>query len=158
MEGWNGVKDLAVGLSGYYHRGMFATIAKRLARTRIAGQAIAEQTDLEPFRQRPSLRVLIGIGLITVSYLIGWPMVGVIGSLGIYLQKPWLAAIGAPAVYILSHLVFLLGMALAGAEYSLIFLKWALRTFIEKYHPHPVPAHRCPPLESSENRPLGPSL
>jgi hypothetical protein len=40
--------------------------------------------------------------------------------------------VGGPLTYGLSHLVFLLGMYLCGAVYSLIFLRWLTRVSMEK--------------------------
>jgi hypothetical protein len=53
--------------------------------------------------------------------------------LAVYLQKPLVAIIGGPLTYGLSHLVFLAGMYLAGAEYTRIFLRWATRMAVEKF-------------------------
>jgi len=44
-----------------------------------------------------------------------------------------LIAIGGPLVYGFSHLVFLLGMYLAGYNYTKIFLRWATRVAVEKW-------------------------
>jgi len=40
--------------------------------------------------------------------------------------------VGGPLTYGLSHLVFLVGMYLSGATYSLIFLRWLTRVTMEK--------------------------
>ena len=78
------------------------------------------------------MRILLGISTIGFSYIIGWPAISAIGTLSIYLNEPLLLAIGGPLLYGFSHLVFLIGMYLAGAQYTKIFLRWATRIAMEK--------------------------
>lgn len=107
-------------------------LVQRLAATGYVRRAIDEQADLSAFRQRPSLRVVTGVGAILFSYVIGWPLIAVLGAASIHLNQPLVVAVGGPVAYGLSHLVFLLGMYLAGAEYSMIFLRWATRVAVIK--------------------------
>jgi hypothetical protein len=104
----------------------------QLAEIDFVRSAIEERADLSAFKGRPSLRVLVGVSAIVLSYVIGWPAVAVIGFFSVRLHEPWLATIGCPLVYGLSHIVFLLGMYLAGATYSMIFLRWLTRVSMEK--------------------------
>lgn len=127
---------------------MLATIAKRLGHTPFARQALLEESDLSAFQQRPTPRIILGLVLIAFSYVIGWPAVGAMGALALSMNKPWIGVVGGPLVYGLSHLVFLLGMILAGTEYTKHFLKWMLRLFIEKYHPLPLPISPTSTTES----------
>ena len=106
---------------------------RKIAQTEFARSAVAEKADLTAFKQRPSVRVVAGVSLIGFSYIIGWPAVGALSALAVYLQKPLVAIIGGPLTYGLSHLVFLAGMYLAGAEYTRIFLRWATRVAVEKF-------------------------
>ena len=106
---------------------------KWLAGTKFVRRAVAERADLSAFRQPPSFRILAGIFAIAFSYLIGWPAVGALGTLSVYLKEPLIVVIGGPVTYGLSHLVFLLGMYLAGADYTKIFLRWAARVAVEKH-------------------------
>ena len=110
-------------------------LINKLAQTQFARKAIADKADLGAFKKRPTPKILLGIFCLAFSYLIGWPAVGAIGSLAVYWDEPWLLVIGGPVVYGLSHLVFILGMYLAGADYTVIFLKWAVRRLVEKHHP-----------------------
>jgi len=107
-------------------------VVRRLARTRFVQGALAESADLSAFKARPGPRVIAGVSAIIVSYAIGWPMVSLLGAAAVYYQNAAIALIGGPAVYGLSHLVFLLGMYLAGAKYSHIFFKWATRIAMER--------------------------
>jgi hypothetical protein len=105
------------------------------ARTEFAQKALNEKADLGPFREKPSPRIMFGIFLMGLSYVIGWPAVALFGGLSIYFRQPLIVIIGGPVIYGISHLVFLAGLYLAGARYSYVFLRWATRRFIEKYAP-----------------------
>lgn len=94
--------------------------------------AIEEQADLSDFKAKPTPIVLAGVFCIGFSYVIGWPAVAALGLLSVKLHNPWIVAIGGPLTYGLSHLVFMLGMFLSGAKYSLIFLRWLTRVTMEK--------------------------
>lgn len=105
---------------------------KRIAGTPFVRSAIEENADLSAFKERPSGRVIAGVGLILFSYVIAWPLISLLGILTIYFNRPLLIIIGGPIAYGTSHLVFIWGMYLAGAKYSLIFLKWATRVTVLK--------------------------
>ncbi len=94
--------------------------------------AITDKADLSAFNGPPSMKVIAGIAAILFSYVIGWPAVTFLAGVAVYFEEPLIAAIGGPLIYALSHLVFLLGMYLAGAEYTWIFLRWATRVVILK--------------------------
>ena len=111
---------------------LIKTIAHGLAQTNFASKAIKEHADLSAFKQKLTARNLLGIFLMGCSYIVGWPAVGLIGALAIYWQKPLLIIIGAPLCFIIAHLVFLLGMVLAGGRYVLILVRWATRITLEK--------------------------
>ena len=107
-------------------------IIKRISESDYVRSAIEDKADLSAFKEKPSIRVILGVSAIAFSYIIGWPAVAALGMLSIYLEKPLIVAIGGPLTYGLSHLVFLLGMYLAGADYTRIFLRWATRVTVEK--------------------------
>ena len=107
-------------------------ILRKTADTRFVQKAIADKADLSPFKERPSPRAMAGIVAIGISYIIGWPAVALLGIVSIHLGKPMIAIIGGPLTYGLSHLVFILGMYLAGADYTRIFFRWATRKAMEK--------------------------
>ena len=111
---------------------MISRIVNRIANTPYARKAVEEKADLIAFKQKPTARILLGVFLISFSYLIGWPAVSALTGLAIYLKEPLVVVIGGPLTYSLSHLVFMAGMYLAGAKYSAIFLRWATRVAIEK--------------------------
>lgn len=103
-----------------------------LADTSFVRTAVEEQADLSAFREKPTLMVIIGVLLIIIASLLGWPAVTLLGIIAIKLNEPLIAVIGGPLVYGFSHLVFLLGMYFSGAEYSVIFLRWLVRVIMER--------------------------
>lgn len=104
----------------------------RLAALPYVQRAIADQADLSAFKARPTLRILAGVFLIGASFVVCWPLISVLGYLALRLGNPWIVAVGGPLAYGFSHLVFLAGMYLSGAEYSLIFCRWLVRMVMER--------------------------
>lgn len=107
------------------------TLLNKIVRTSFVRKAMEEKADLSAFREKPSFRILAGVFAIAFSYCLGWPMVGVMGIISLKTGNPWFTVIGGPAFYGLSHLVFMVGMVLSGAEYSIIFLRWLTRITME---------------------------
>ena len=103
-----------------------------LAATPFVRTAIEQKADLAPFREKPTPIVLAGVFAIVMSFLLGWPAVAALGVLSVKLQTPWIVVIGGPLTYGFSHLVFLFGMYLSGAVYSLIFCRWLARVIMER--------------------------
>lgn len=104
----------------------------KISETDFVRSVIEEQADLSAFKGKPTPLVLAGIFFIAFSFVIGWPAVAALGVMSAKLHNPWIAGVGGPLVYGLSHLVFLLGMYLSGAVYSMIFLRWLTRISMEK--------------------------
>ena len=109
------------------------SIIKRICETGYVRSAIKDKADLSAFKEKPSIRTILGVSAIGFSYIIGWPAISALGALAVYLNRPWLIVFGGPLLYGSSHLVFLLGMYLAGANYTKIFLRWATRMAVEKW-------------------------
>jgi len=122
-------------------------LVAKLASTRFVRNVMEEEADLSAFKQKPSVRVVLGVGAIALSYVIGWPLIALLGALSVYYQEPIIVLLGGPAAYGLSHLTFILGMYLAGARYSWIFLRWLTRiTMLKllKRFPGAAPPDRFP--------------
>ena len=109
------------------------SIIKRISETRYVRSAIEDKADLSAFKEKPSIRVIAGVSAICFSYVIGWPAISALGAFALCVDRPWLIAVGGPVLYGLSHLVFLLGMYLAGYDYTKIFLRWATRVVVQKW-------------------------
>ena len=129
---------------------MIKRLIKRIAEIRYVRRAMAEQADLSAFRKKPTPRAVTGIAAMAFSYIIGWPAISGLGILSLYLNEPLIFVIGGPVAYGLSHLVFILGMYLAGMAYVHVFSRWLTRIGMEKLLvrfqislPEPEPA--CPP-------------
>ena len=110
----------------------FTSILLRLAALPYVQKAIADRADLSAFKARPTLRILSGAFLIGSSFVVCWPLISVLGFLALHLGNPWIIAVGGPLAYGFSHLVFLAGMYLCGAEYTLIFCRWLVRVVMER--------------------------
>lgn len=107
-------------------------IGEYLASVEFVKNAIDDNADMSAFREKPSAKIISGIFLIGLSYLIAWPAISVLGVLSIYYKNPLILALGGPALYGFSHLVFMGGMYLAGAKYSMVILRWGARRITEK--------------------------
>ena len=120
-------------------------IVAKLAALSFVRSALEEEAGLDAFRQPPTPRIILGMVLIGASYLIGWPVVGLLAALSAYYKAPLLVAVGGPLVYGLSHLVFLAGMYLAGAKYTWIFFRWltrkAMLKLMRRFPAAPPPKH-----------------
>ena len=110
-------------------------LIERISRTAYVRSAIAEKADLSAFKTRPTPRIKLGIALVFISYVIAWPAIAVLGYISVALDNAWILAVGGPLLYGFSHLVFMLGMYLAGANYVNILLRWAVRVLVEKKMP-----------------------
>jgi len=101
-------------------------------RTSLAGTAFFKKAvDMGIFREKPSGKFLSGLCLMGFSYIIGWPLVSLLGVIAVYLRKPLIFAIGSPIVYIISHLVFLLGAWISGKD-GIIYMKALSRWLFTK--------------------------
>ena len=119
----------------------------RLAETRFVREALAEKADLKSMRAKPTPRLWTGLGLMSLSYIIGWPAVGLLAWISYRLREPLIVIVGGPATYGISHLVFLAGFYLAGVHYAQILLRWATRRLVERLTGAPPPecAPQCLP-------------
>lgn len=103
------------------------SIVRRIEATAWMRNAMNNEDVQYVFREKPARQVYLGIGLILVSYVIGWPAVAMLGLMAFYLGEPLILAIGGPLFYGLSHLVFLAGLYLAGKRYAVALAHWVSR-------------------------------
>lgn len=69
-----------------------------------------------------------------LGLLLGWPAVTLMGALAVALREPRLVALGAPAIYAFSWLVYLAGFVVGGREalrYVADFNRWLTRVVVE---------------------------
>ena len=114
-------------------------LAGKLIHTRFGRQAIQENADLAIFRQKPSPRMMAGLICIAVSYLICWPLIGVLGFFSVYWGQPLWAVVGGPVIWTFSHFLCMFGVYLAGMDHASALLKWLVRIFLEKYASERLP-------------------
>lgn len=108
------------------------TIAASLARTEYIRKAIAEGGDFRVYTNRPTPQVMVGLFLMFFSYVIGWPLIGVLGWLAYHTRQPLIVVVGGPVAYGVSNLVFWIGIYLAGKSYATAFSKWLIKRLFEK--------------------------
>ncbi len=123
--------------------GIRARIVARLVRVQFVREAMEEQMDLSTLRaalrEKPTPRAWAGLVLVGISYIIGWPAVGLFALIAYHLHEPLVLVVGGPVTYGLSHVVFMVGSWLAGARYAVIILRWATWKAVEKLGGPPAP-------------------
>jgi len=117
--------------------GIRARIIARLVRVQFVREALEEKADLgtlrAALREKPTpRRVWAGLVLIGISYIIGWPAVGLLALIAYHTREPLVVVVGGPVTYGLSHLALLAGSWLAGTRYAVIIFRWAARWVVEK--------------------------
>ena len=107
-------------------------ITRSLARTKYIREVMENPADLGEFRERPTPRLILGLIVMGLSYVMGWPAIFAFGFLAIWFREPWIAAIG-PVSYALSCAVFLLGAWIARAPHYLnLLLRYAAGTLFRR--------------------------
>lgn len=117
---------------------LFKRILRRLSGTSYVRNALTHPVAISDLRRRPKQREWLGLGLMAFSYVIGWPAVAALVYLVYRLREPLVVIIGGPVIYGISHLVFLVGLWLAGADYSRKLLRFATRKGYERYLPEAI--------------------
>ena len=107
-------------------------IAQGIAETKFGIKALNENLDLNAFKEKPSSKVFLGIFLMVLSYIVGWPMIGLFGALSLYWNEPLILIVGGPLLFVVAHLAFLAGVYLAGGKYIMPFIRWATRVTLKK--------------------------
>ena len=115
---------------------MINSLKRKLIQIRFIQNLLLKKTDLSIFKEKPSTKFIFGIGIVGFSYIIGWPMVSLLGVLAFYFKEPLLFAIGSPIAYGFSHLVFMLGIFIAGKDtvvYMNTFGLWSINRFLTRF-------------------------
>lgn len=103
-----------------------------LARKKYCRSAIDEGADLSSIKEKPEPRVVIGLGLIAFSYVIGLPAVIALGVIAVWMKEPLVGIVGGPVIYTISTILFIIGIKMAGKKYLRAFLRWLVRIVLEK--------------------------
>ena len=104
-----------------------------MAGTKLGQKSLEQPIDISIFHQKPDLRVYIGLALFILSFITSVPGIALLSFLSIKLEQPLIVAIGTPVVIIVAHIMFALGIFLAGKNYAKDMLYWSVKQFIEKY-------------------------
>jgi len=108
-------------------------IADYLSKKKFIIKLMENPVDLSEFRQRPTPRLITGLILMGLSYVIGWPAVAALSFLAAWFREPMIAVIGCPTTYGLSYVVFIVGAWLARApHYMGILARYTIQVFLRK--------------------------
>ena len=112
---------------------LLRSFAHRLAQTRFGQKSLSSPDELSILKQQPGARVYVGLALMAISFLLGLPALAFLSYLSVKLSKPMTIAVGGPVVIILVHVIFGVGVYLAGQNYASKVLQWATKRFLQKY-------------------------
>lgn len=115
-----------------FHLRIKRKIGERLASIEFIRSAIDDKADMSAFREKPTAKIIFGLFLMGLSYLIAWPAISLLGIISIYYRNPVIVAVGGPLLYGSSHLMFIAGMYLAGVKYTRVLMRWSARRLTEK--------------------------
>ena len=108
-------------------------IAQYLVGKQYIREILANPVDLSEFKERPTPRLITGLILMGLSYVIGWPAVIALGALAAWFREPMIAIIGCPTTYGLSYVVFIIGAWLARAPRHIGTLaRYTMQIFLRK--------------------------
>ena len=112
---------------------LLKSLACKMAQTKFGQKSLSNTDGLSILKQQPGKRVYVGLVLIAMSFLLGLPALAFLSYLSVKLSKPMTIAVGGPAVIILVHIVFGVGVYLAGQNYASKAMQWAVKRFLQKY-------------------------
>ena len=111
-------------------------IAQYLAGKKFIKNIVANPADLSEFKERPTPRLITGLILMILSFIMGWPAVAALSVLAIWFREPLIAVIGCPTTYALSYVVFILGAWLSRApHYMGTLARYTIQFFLRKLIP-----------------------
>ena len=108
-------------------------IAQYLAGKKFIQKILENPADLSEFKERMTPRLIAGLTLMALSFIIGWPAVAVLSVLAVWFKEPLIAVIGCPTTYALSYVVFIIGAWLSRApHYMGIMARYTIQSFLRK--------------------------
>ena len=112
---------------------LLRSFARRLAQTKFGQKSLTKPDELSILKQQPGARVYGGLALLAMSFLLSLPVLALLSYLSVKLTKPVIIAVGGPVVILLVHIMFGVGVYLAGQNYAMEALQWATKRFLQKY-------------------------
>jgi hypothetical protein len=108
-------------------------IAQYLASKKCIKTMLENPADLSEFKERPTPRLITGLVLMVLSYILGWPAIFALSFMAVWFQKPLIAVIGCPMTYGLSCIVFVIGAWLARApHYMGTLIRYSIQSIFRK--------------------------
>ena len=111
-------------------------VGQCLAGKKFIQKLMEKPADLSEFKEHPTPRLIAGLLLMVLSFILGWPAVFALGFLAAWLGKPLIAAVGCPMTYGFSYVVFIFGAWLARAPHYLeVLMIYALQSLLKRILP-----------------------
>jgi len=108
-------------------------IGQSLAGKKFIQKILKNPADLSEFKERMTPRLITGLILMVLSFIIGWPAVAALSVLAVWFKEPLIAVIGCPTTYALSYVVFIIGAWLSRApHYMGILARHTIQSFLRK--------------------------
>ena len=108
-------------------------ISQYLNENKFIQEIMGKPADLSEFKERPTPRLIAGLILMVLSFIMGWPAIFALSFLAVWFQEPLILVIGGPLAYALSCVVFLIGAWLARApHYMSTLARYSLQFFLKK--------------------------
>ena len=109
------------------------SFARSLAQTKFGQKSLAKPNGLSILKQQPGTRAYVGLILMAMSCLISLPALAFLSYLAVKLSQPRTIAVGGFVVLLLVHVIFGVGVYLAGQNYAVEVLQLATKRFLQKY-------------------------
>jgi uncharacterized RDD family membrane protein YckC len=108
-------------------------ISQYLAGRKFIQKIMEHPADISEFKERPTPRLIAGLILMVLSFIMGWPAVAALSVAAVWLKEPLIFIIGGPTTYALSYVVFIIGAWMARAPHYLGMLAtYAMQAFLKK--------------------------
>ena len=110
------------------------SVGQYLAEKKYIKKILENPADLSEFKEPLTPRLLTGLILIVLSFILGWPLIAALGFLAVWIREPLLVIICGPAAYIFSCAVFLAGAWLSNTpHYMGLLSRYAIKVFFKKF-------------------------
>lgn len=107
-------------------------ISQYLAGKKFIQKILEKPADISEFKERPTPRLICGLILMVLSFLLGWPAIAALSVLAVWWHEPLIFVIGGPTTYALSCVVFIIGAWLARApHYMGTLTRYTIQSFLK---------------------------